>query len=151
MVVGLLATKLVFMAQASCHRCSLSCVCGVFGVAVVLVAALNKAQQAPQVLQPLQKPLMLQLNSLGAWLMFSSHAWVLLMHVHGFAAAAFVSGWHRGKVILTAAKQVAKWTLPSFICRDNLGESGFAVMCCVVLCQDPWWLRRRMLRVVVLV
>jgi hypothetical protein len=28
----------------------------------------------------------------------------------------------RGKVILTAAKQVAKWTLPSFICRDNLGE-----------------------------
>lgn len=29
---------------------------------------------------------------------------------------------HRGKVILTAAKQVAKWTMPSFVCRDNLGE-----------------------------
>jgi hypothetical protein len=28
---------------------------------------------------------------------------------------------HRGQVVLTAAQQVAKWTVPSFICQDNMG------------------------------
>lgn len=41
---------------------------------------------------------------------------------------------NRGKVIVTAAKQVAKWTLPSFICRDNLGKCC-AVLCCRVPCR----------------
>eukprot|EP00879_Flechtneria_rotunda_P005162 GHRR01005444.1.p1 GENE.GHRR01005444.1~~GHRR01005444.1.p1 ORF type:complete len:797 (+),score=305.13 GHRR01005444.1:841-3231(+) len=30
-------------------------------------------------------------------------------------------GNERGEVLLTAAKQVAKWTLPSFVCHDNMG------------------------------
>jgi hypothetical protein len=30
----------------------------------------------------------------------------------------------RRQVLLTAAKQVAKWSLPSFVCRDNVGVAN---------------------------
>lgn len=59
--------------------------------------------------------------------------------------------WCRRKVILTAAKQVAKWTLPSFVCRDNLGKACCCVdtrlcrLLCLCLCDSccialPMWL-----------
>ncbi|WIA41003.1 hypothetical protein OEZ86_004644 [Tetradesmus obliquus] len=31
---------------------------------------------------------------------------------------------HRRKVLLAAAQQVAKWSLPSFVCRDNVGVAN---------------------------
>lgn len=53
--------------------------------------------------------------------------------VVNIAFAAAVSC--RGKVILTAAKQVAKWTLPSFLCRDNLGKPHCVDVCAALIMQ----------------
>lgn len=33
----------------------------------------------------------------------------------------------RGEVVLKAVTQVARWTLPSFFCHDNVGEARSAV------------------------
>jgi hypothetical protein len=40
------------------------------------------------------------------------------------AAAAAANACCRRQVLLTAAKQVAKWSLPSFVCRDNVGVAN---------------------------
>lgn len=67
--------------------------------------------------------LLVQLGMLHPQELSQHHCFCVLM-VYATAAVSC-----RGKVILTAAKQVAKWTLPSFICKDNLGEVAPAVCC----------------------